>query len=141
MNVNGVHNGIVLDHIKAGTAMTIYNLLQLDKLNCCVAIIQNVDSKKYGRKDIIKIDTELDLDLDMLGYIDSNITVNIVRNDERVKKIKLSLPETLTNVIQCKNPRCITSVEQEIKHMFKLVNVDKKAYRCIYCDAIYNSKK
>lgn len=141
MNVNGVHNGIVLDHIKAGTAMTIYNLLQLDKLNCCVAIIQNVDSKKYGRKDIIKIDTELDLDLDMLGYIDSNITVNIIRNDERVKKIKLSLPETLTNVIHCKNPRCITSVEQEIKHMFKLVNVDKKAYRCIYCDAIYNSKK
>ena len=141
MNVNGVHNGIVLDHIKAGTAMTIYNLLQLDKLNCCVAIIQNVDSKKYGRKDIIKIDTELDLDLDMLGYIDSNITVNIIRNDERVKKIKLSLPETLTNVIQCKNPRCITSVEQEIKHMFKLVNKDKKAYRCIYCDAIYSTKK
>ncbi len=141
MNVNGVHNGIVLDHIKAGTAMTIYNLLQLDKLNCCVAIIQNVDSKKYGKKDIIKIDTELELDLDMLGYIDSNITVNIVKNDERVKKLHLQLPETLTNVIQCKNPRCITSVEQEIKHMFKLVNVDKKAYRCIYCDAIYNSKK
>ena len=141
MNVNGVHNGIVLDHIKAGTAMTIYNLLQLDKLNCCVAIIQNVESKKYGKKDIIKIDTELELDLDMLGYIDSNITVNIVKNDERVKKLHLQLPETLTNVIQCKNPRCITSVEQEIKHMFKLVNVDKKAYRCIYCDAIYNSKK
>ena len=141
MNVNGVHNGIVLDHIKAGTAMTIYNLLQLDKLNCCVAIIQNVDSKKYGKKDIIKIDTELELDLDMLGYIDSNITVNIVKNDERVKKLHLQLPETLTNVIHCKNPRCITSVEQEIKHMFKLVNVDKKAYRCIYCDAIYNSKK
>lgn len=141
MNVNGVHNGIVLDHIKAGTAMTIYNLLQLDKLNCCVAIIQNVESRKYGKKDIIKIDTELELDLDMLGYIDSNITVNIVKNDERVKKLHLQLPETLTNVIQCKNPRCITSVEQEIKHMFKLVNVDKKAYRCIYCDAIYNSKK
>lgn len=141
MNVNGVHNGIVLDHIKAGTAMTIYNLLQLDKLNCCVAIIQNVDSKKYGKKDIIKIDTELELDLDMLGYIDSNITVNIVKNDERVKKLHLQLPETLTNVIQCKNPRCITSVEQEIKHMFKLVNRDKKAYRCIYCDAIYNAKK
>ena len=141
MNVNGVHNGIVLDHIKAGTAMTIYNLLQLDKLNCCVAIIQNVDSQKYGKKDIIKIDTELELDLDMLGYIDSNITVNIVKNDERVKKLHLQLPETLTNVIQCKNPRCITSVEQEIKHMFKLVNVDKKAYRCIYCDAIKKKKK
>ena len=141
MNVNGVHNGIVLDHIKAGTAMTIYNLLQLDKLNCCVAIIQNVDSKKYGKKDIIKIDTQLQLDLDMLGYIDSNITVNIVKDDERVKKLHLQLPETLTNVIQCKNPRCITSVEQEIKHMFKLVNRDKKAYRCIYCDAIYNAKK
>ena len=141
MNVNGVHNGIVLDHIKAGTAMTIYNLLQLDKLNCCVAIIQNVESKKYGKKDIIKIDTELELDLDMLGFIDSNITVNIVKNDERVKKLHLQTPETLTNVVQCKNPRCITSVEQEIKHIFKLVNKDKKAYRCIYCDAIYNGKK
>ena len=141
MNVNGVHNGIVLDHIKAGTAMTIYNLLQLDKLNCCVAIIQNVESKKYGKKDIIKIDTELELDLDMLGYIDSNITVNIVKDDIRVKKLHLQMPETLKNVIQCKNPRCITSVEQEIKHIFKLVNKDKKAYRCIYCDAIYTNKK
>ena len=141
MNINGVHNGIVLDHIKAGKAMEIYNLLQLDKLDCCVAIIQRVDSTKYGKKDIIKIDTELELDLDMLGFIDSNITVNIVKNDERVKKLHLQTPETLTNVVQCKNPRCITSVEQEIKHIFKLVNKDKKAYRCIYCDAIYNGKK
>lgn len=141
MNIDGVHNGIVLDHIKAGTAMEIYNLLQLDKLNCCVAIIQNVKSSKYGKKDMIKIDTELNLDLDMLGYIDSNITVNTVRNNARINKIHLSLPETLTNVIQCKNPRCITSVEQEIKHKFKLVNRDKKAYRCIYCDAIYSQTK
>ena len=135
MNINGVHNGIVLDHIKAGKAMEIYKLLQLDKLNCSVAIIQNVESTKYGKKDIIKIDENISLDFDMLGYVDPNITVNTVQNDKLVKKIHLSLPETLTNVIQCKNPRCITSVEQEIKHVFKLVNKDKRTYRCIYCDA------
>lgn len=140
MNINGVNNGIVLDHIKAGEALNIYKLLQLDKLNCCVAIIQNVNSTKYGKKDIIKIDTELEVDLDTLGYIDSNITVNVVKDNKLVKKLHLSLPETLTNIIQCKNPRCITSVEQEIKHMFKLVNKDNKAYRCVYCDAIYTNK-
>ncbi|MGN1343218.1 MAG: aspartate carbamoyltransferase regulatory subunit [Traorella sp.] len=135
MNINGVHNGIVLDHIKAGEAMRIYELLQLDKLDCCVAIIQRVDSTKYGKKDIIKIDENIELDFDMLGYIDPNITVNTVKDDCLVKKEHLALPETITNVIKCKNPRCITSVEQEIKHIFKLVNKDKKTYRCVYCDA------
>ena len=134
MNINGVHNGIVLDHIKAGKAMEIYQLLQLEKLNCCVAIIQNVDSEKYGKKDIIKIDENIELDFDMLGYVDPNITVNTVKEDQLVKKVHLALPETLTNVIHCKNPRCITSVEQEIKHIFKLVNNDSRTYRCIYCD-------
>ena len=136
MNINGVHNGIVLDHIKAGKAMEIYNLLQLDKLDCCVAIIQRVDSTKYGKKDIIKIDENITLDFDLLGFIDPNITVNIVKDDQLVKKEHLNLPEEITNVIRCKNPRCITSVEQEIKHVFKLVNKDKKTYRCIYCDTV-----
>lgn len=136
MNINGVHNGIVLDHIKAGKAMEIYNLLQLDKLDCCVAIIQRVDSTKYGKKDIIKIDENITLDFDLLGFIDPNITVNIVKDDQLVKKEHLNLPEEITNVIHCKNPRCITSVEQEIKHVFKLVNKDKKTYRCIYCDTV-----
>ena len=137
MNVDGVKNGIVLDHIKAGESMNVYKLLQLDKLDCCVAIIQNVKSEKYGKKDIIKIDTELEVDLDALGYIDSNITVNVVENGELARKLHLELPETLTSVIHCKNPRCITSVEQEIVHKFKLVNKDKKTYRCVYCDAEY----
>ena len=136
MNINGVNNGIVLDHIKAGKAMEIYNLLQLGKLDCCVAIIQNVTSKKYGKKDIIKIDETITLDFDLLGYIDPNITVNTIENNVLVRKEHLALPEKLTNVIQCKNPRCITSIEQEIKHVFKLVNKDKKAYRCIYCDTV-----
>ena len=134
MVINGVNNGIVLDHIKAGKAMEIYNLLQLGKLDCCVAIIQNVTSKKYGKKDMIKIDERIALDFDLLGYIDPNITVNTIENNVLVRKEKLALPEKLTNVIHCKNPRCITSVEQEIKHVFKLVNKDKKTYRCIYCD-------
>ena len=134
MNVDGVRNGIVLDHIKAGEAMTIYNLLQLEKLDCCVAVLQRVDSKKLGKKDMIKIDEKIELNLELLGYIDPNITVNTIENDVLVKKEKLALPEKITNVIQCKNPRCITSVEQEIKHVFKLANREKKTYRCIYCD-------
>ena len=137
MNIDGVRTGVVLDHIKAGESMKIYNLLRLDKLDCCVAIVKNVNSTKYGRKDIIKIDTEIDLDLDALGYIDNNITINLVKDGKLVKKTHLALPDTLINVIKCKNPRCITSVEQEIKHIFKLVDKDKKIYRCAYCDAEY----
>ena len=135
MNIDGVSTGIVLDHIKAGKSMQIYELLKLENLKNCVAVIQNADSSKYGKKDIIKIDQLIDLDLDVLGYIDSNITVNIVKDGKLYEKKRLELPETLTNVIKCKNPRCITSIEQEIVQKFKLVNKDKKVYRCAYCDA------
>lgn len=137
MNIDGVNNGIVLDHIKAHKAMEIYRLLGLDKLECCVAIIQSAHSQKYGKKDMIKIDQIIDLDLDILGYIDSNITVNIVKNGHLVEKKHLSLPNTLKNVIKCKNPRCITSVEQSCDHIFKLVDKENKVYRCVYCDSKY----
>ena len=135
MNIDGVNTGVVLDHIRAGKSMQIYKLLGLGKLDCCVAIIQNADSEKYGKKDIIKVDGNISLDFDILGYIDSNITVNIVKNGELEKKVHLDLPERLSDVIKCKNPRCITSIEQEIPHKFKLVDRKKKVYRCIYCDA------
>ena len=135
MNVDGVRNGIVLDHIAAGKSMEIYRLLNLDRLSCSVAVLQNVPSKKYGTKDIIKIDEMIDVNLDIIGYIDPNITVNIVRNNELVSKKHLSLPERLDNVIFCKNPRCITSTEQEITHSFKLADAEKRIYRCVYCDA------
>ena len=135
MNIDGVNTGVVLDHIKAGKSMQIYKLLGLGKLDCCVAIIQNADSEKYGKEDIIKVDGNISLDFDILGYIDSNITVNIVKNGELEKKVHLDLPERLSDVIKCKNPRCITSIEQEIPHKFKLVDRKKKVYRCIYCDA------
>lgn len=112
--------------------------MHLDKLKCCVAIIQNADSEKYGKKDIIKVDGDINLDFDILGYIDSNITVNVVEGGRLEKKVHLDLPDTLSNVIKCKNPRCITSIEQEIPHKFRLVDRDKKVYRCIYCDAEYS---
>lgn len=140
MNIDGVKNGIVLDHIKAGKSMMVYELLGLDKIDSCVAVIQNADSEKYGKKDIIKIDDRIELDLDILGYIDSNITVNLVRDGKLEKKLHLELPETLKNVLKCKNPRCITTVEQEIVHSFRLVDRDRKAYRCIYCDAEHKAK-
>ena len=134
MNIDGVKTGIVLDHIKAGKSMQIYELLGLDKINNCVAIIQNADSAKYGKKDIIKIDQIIDLDFDVLGYVDSNITVNIVKDGKLERKHHMELPQTLKNVVKCKNPRCITSVEQEIVHTFKLVDKENKVYRCIYCE-------
>ena len=140
MNIDGVKTGIVLDHIKAGKSMQIYELLGLDKINNCVAIIQNADSAKYGKKDIIKIDQIIDLDFDVLGYIDSNITVNIVKDGRLERKHHMELPQTLKNVVKCKNPRCITSVEQEIVHTFKLVDKENKVYRCIYCDAEHKVK-
>lgn len=138
MNIDGVSTGVVLDHIQAGKSLKIYKLMGLDKLNCCVAIIQNAESEKYGKKDIIKVDGNIDLDFDILGYIDSNITVNIVKDGELTKKVHLDLPNTLTNVIHCKNPRCITSIEQEIPHKFKLMDRKKKIYRCVYCDAEFS---
>ena len=135
MNIDGVNTGIVLDHIKAGKSMAIYEYLGLEKLSSCVAIIQNVRSGKYGKKDIIKIDEIIDLDLDVLGYFDSNITVNYIKDGKLVEKKHVELPEKLVDVIKCKNPRCITSTEQEIPHVFELVDKSKKMYRCIYCDA------
>lgn len=140
MNIDGVKNGIVLDHITAGKSMMAYKLLGLDKVDSCVAIIQNAVSPKYGRKDIIKIDQLIDLDYDVLGYIDSNITVNVVKDGKLVEKKHMALPEELRNVIRCKNPRCITSVEQEIVQIFRLKNKDEKVYRCAYCDAEHKVK-
>jgi len=140
MNIDGVKSGIVIDHIKAGKSMMVYELLGLDKVDSCVAIIQNAASTKYGKKDIVKIDEIIDLDYDLLGYVDSNITVNIVNDGKLSKKLHMELPETLRNVVKCKNPRCITSVEQEIVQTFKLVDKDKKVYRCAYCDAEHKIK-
>ena len=140
MIIDSIQNGIVIDHITAGKAMELYNILGLDKLDCTVAILKNVTSGKLGRKDIIKIDDRIDIDLDVLGYIDSNITVNLVKDGQLEKKLHLELPQTLRNVIKCKNPRCITTVEQEIVHTFRLTDRSKKAYRCIYCDAEHRVK-
>ena len=135
MNIDSIQNGVVLDHIQAGKSMDIYKYLHLDELDCSVAIIKNARSEHMGRKDIIKIDSPLDLDLDVLGYIDSHITVNIIRDGALVKRAHLSLPERITGIIKCKNPRCITSTEQELLQEFRLVNPEKKIYRCVYCDS------
>ena len=134
MIIGQIKDGIVLDHITAGRSMEIYNILNLDKLDCTVAMIQNADSPKLGKKDIIKISTLLDLDLDVLGYLDPGITVNIIRDGKVAERRRLELPERVVGVIKCKNPRCITSVEQEIVHEFKLTDRNKKVYRCIYCE-------
>ena len=136
MNIDSIKNGIVIDHIQAKKGMEIYDALNLSILDCSVAIITNARSNKMGRKDIIKIDKDIDLDLDILGYIDPNITINIIKNDERVEKYHVELPTTITNIIKCKNPRCITSVEQELEHVFVLTDRDKKAYRCKYCETL-----
>ena len=138
MIVGQIKDGIVLDHITAGNGMNIYNVLKLGELDCTVALIKNADSPKMGKKDIIKIGTLLDLDLDVLGYLDPGITVNIVRNGTVAERRKLELPERVVGVIKCKNPRCITSVEREIVHEFKLTDRAKKVYRCIYCEAKKN---
>lgn len=134
MHIDEITNGIVIDHIKAGKAMEIYKLLNLDQLECSIAIIKNVHSKKMGKKDIIKIDEALDVNLDSLGYIDNGITINTIENGVKTNKRHCELPERITNVVKCKNPRCITSVEQEIDHVFKLTDREKKVYRCIYCE-------
>ena len=134
MNIDSITNGIVLDHIKAGKSMQIYQDLELDKLDCSVAIIKIVKSNKLGRKDIIKIDQDYSINLDVLGYIDPDITVSIIKDGKTVEKKKVELPEKLVNIIFCKNPRCITTTEQGIDHIFKLVNREKRTYRCIYCE-------
>lgn len=135
MVVDAIKNGIVIDHITAGHAMELYSILELDKLDSTVAVLKNVPSKKKGKKDIIKIDTLIDVDFDVLGYVDPNITVSIIRDGKVEKKLEMKLPETVTNVLRCKNPRCITSTEQELDHVFKLTDSKRKIYRCIYCES------
>ena len=135
MIIGQIKDGIVLDHITAGRGMYIYEILGLGKLDCTVAMIKNAESTKLGKKDIIKVGQVIDLDFDVLGYIDPGITVNIIRDGKRYKRQTLKLPERVVGIIKCKNPRCITSVEQELTQEFKLVNPEKKLYRCIYCDA------
>ena len=134
MNIDSIQNGVVLDHIQAGKSMEIYKYLHLDQLDCSVAIIKNARSGHMERKDIIKIDSPVELDLDVLGYIDPNITVNIIRNGVRVEKKKLEPPQKLVNIIHCKNPRCITVSEPQLDAIFKLSNRDRRIYRCAYCD-------
>ena len=135
LNVSSISEGFVLDHIEAGKSMEIYKYLNLDKLDCCVAIIKNARSEKMGRKDIMKIECPIDIiDLDILGFIDHNITVNIIQNDHVVEKKLLTLPKQIKNVIRCKNPRCITSIEQELDHIFVLTDEENQIYRCKYCE-------
>lgn len=134
MNIDSINNGIVIDHITAGRGMKLYELLNLDSLDCSVAIIKNVGSKKMGKKDIIKIDASIPLSFDVIGYVDPGATINIIQNGSLVSKKTIETPVILTNVIKCKNPRCITSVEQEIDHIFKLTDADENVYRCIYCE-------
>lgn len=142
LNVSSISEGFVLDHIQAGKSMDIYHYLRLDKLDCCVAIIKNARSNKMGKKDIMKIECPIDIiDLDILGFIDHNITINIIQNDKVVEKKRLELPKEITNVIKCKNPRCITSIEQELEHVFVLTDPEKEVYRCKYCEEKYRGKR
>ena len=134
LNISGLKEGFVLDHIQAGRSMDIYFKLGLDKLDCTVAILKNVTSGKLGRKDIIKIDREMELDWDLIGYVDPSITVNSIRDGQLVEKRTLKLPERIRGVLRCKNPRCITSVEQELPQEFVLTDQEKRVYRCIYCE-------
>ena len=142
LNISGIQEGVVLDHIQAGKSMDIYRYLRLGELDCTVAIIKNAKSNKMGRKDIIKIEGPLDsIDLDILGYIDHNITVNVIRDNKITEKKALKLPKKITNVIRCKNPRCITSIEQELPHIFYLADEKTETYRCMYCEEKYGKSK
>ncbi|MCD7736879.1 MAG: aspartate carbamoyltransferase regulatory subunit [Lachnospiraceae bacterium] len=142
LNVGRLNEGVVLDHIEAGKSMELYKYLKLDRMDCCVAIIKNAHSNKMGKKDIIKVECPIDrLDLSVLGYIDHRITVNIIRNGEIVEKKKVELPERLVNIIRCKNPRCITSIEQELDHVFFLADPEKEVYRCLYCEEKYRTSR
>ncbi len=134
MNVDSIKNGVVIDHIKAGEAMKLYALLELDKLECPIAIIKNVSSKKMGKKDIIKVDTKMEVDLDIIGYVDPDITVNVIENGALVEKKRIQLPVVLKDVVKCKNPRCITSVES-VPQVFELRDAKTRLYRCRYCEA------
>ena len=142
LNVSSIEEGFVLDHIQAGKSMDIYKHLKLDKLDCCVAIIKNAKSSKMGKKDIMKIECPIDfIDLDVLGFIDHNITINLIKDSEIVAKKSLHLPKEITNIIRCKNPRCITSIEQELDQIFILTDEEKEIYRCKYCEEQQKKKK
>ena len=140
LNIDSLEKGVVIDHIESGKSMEIYRVLELDKLDCSVAIIKNARSKKSGRKDIIKIEDRIDIDLDVLGFIDPNITVNIIDGGRIIEKKHLQLPERIVNVAKCKNPRCITSVEQELDHVFVLTDPEQGVYRCLYCEQEYERR-
>jgi aspartate carbamoyltransferase regulatory subunit len=142
LNVGAIEEGFVLDHIKAGKSMTIYHDLKLDKLDCCVAIIKNARSNKMGKKDIIKVECPVDMmNLDTLGFIDHNITVNVISKGEIIEKKVLKLPKKIVNVIRCRNPRCITSIEQELDQVFLLTDPGKEVYRCMYCEEKYRGMR
>lgn len=134
MNIDSIKNGIVIDHITAGKGMEIYKLLGLDSLDCSVALIKNVASRKMGKKDIIKIDSDFDVDTDILGFVDPDVTVNIIKDGKTAEKKTIGLPERLTNVLTCKNPRCISATEQELPQIFKLTDSERRVYRCLYCE-------
>ena len=138
MNIDSIQNGIVIDHITAGKGMRLYDLLGLDKLDASVAIIKNAHSEKRGKKDIIKIDADIPVDVDVIGFVDPGATVNVIRDGRLVEKRNIDMPDRLVKVIKCKNPRCITSTEQELKHIFKLTDREKKVYRCLYCETKAN---
>lgn len=141
LNVGKIEEGFVLDHIKAGDSLAIYHHLQLDKLDCTVAIIKNAKSNKMGKKDILKVECDINLlDLDVLAVIDHNITVNVIKDGNIVEKKELVLPDKISNVFKCKNPRCITSIEQELPHVFTLADKDKEIYRCLYCEEKFDKK-
>lgn len=135
MNIDPIRNGIVIDHITAGKGIELYRLLGLENADCSVALITNAASTKTGRKDIIKIDELIDLNTDLLGYVDPGVTVNIIRDGKTTEKRKISLPERFEGVISCRNPRCITSTEQELPQVFRLADPENRVYRCIYCDS------
>lgn len=135
MKVDSIKNGFVIDHIPAGKGMELFNLLGLGELDCQIAMIRNAPSRLMGKKDIIKIDADIDISLDVIGFFDSGITVNTIKNEKLVNKCHLELPESLENVCKCKNPRCITSTEQELNHIFRLTDRENKVYRCLYCDS------
>ena len=135
MIVDEIKNGLVIDHIKAGQAMEIYKFLGLDKLDCTVAIIKNAVSRRMGKKDIIKIDADIELDMSVLGYIDHNLTINVIKDGVNVRKYHPELPLEIVDIVKCKNPRCITSTEQELSHVFKLTDRENSVYRCIYCES------
>ena len=139
LNIDSIQNGIVIDHIQAGKGMRIYELLELDKLDCCVALIKNARSSKLGRKDIIKIEGDLAINFDVLGFIDNNITVCTIKNGELVKKENIVLPRRIKNVVKCKNPRCITSTEENLDQIFVLCDENAHRYRCLYCEQAYKS--